>query len=539
MSAGAAKRLALPIALGVVAAVVFVLALATIMRWTVTRRLTAERTTIAVTITSDRSPDANEAAIAIPLERRLTGVEGIVRMRIESRSGVVTASLTLQGNQALEGQGKLHDVLQSAKSELPADIGEPRITRLGRSAVPTFLFAPAAARSALERLQGVAGVQICGEKRERVHVVVDPARLAARGVELDDVVSALSSSPGLRTTPLLLEPEVDPQALARTPIGGRQAPVELGDLAVVERRPDESECALARGPDVREGDGVLLRVDAQPGVDITKARTEIASKAKEIGARMVDPASTVVVAFHAPASRGEGLGQAGWLASSGGPDTLAVTFDGEMLHVLRRCEPSDRDGSRAAEAVREARRPSGALPAYAGIVAAPAGEPRRLGVTLRGPELAALATRADAVRAKIGAVKGVGAFIGRPPASRGPTVEVTIDREAAARLGVHANAIARTVRAATGGAPVAGVIVHVGRRERDDDPPALAGILVNRVPLDRLVRVESRPALAPILRVDRERAVELLWEVDRDVAADVTKAIGDPAVAVEMDPSDR
>ena len=47
-------------------------------------------------------------------------------------------------------------------------------------------------KDALKRIQGVADVQIFGERKYSMRLWLDPARLAARGLTASDVVSALS-----------------------------------------------------------------------------------------------------------------------------------------------------------------------------------------------------------------------------------------------------------------------------------------------------------------------------------------------------------
>ena len=48
-------------------------------------------------------------------------------------------------------------------------------------------------KDALKRIQGVADVQIFGERKYSMRLWLDPARLAARGLTASDVVSALRS----------------------------------------------------------------------------------------------------------------------------------------------------------------------------------------------------------------------------------------------------------------------------------------------------------------------------------------------------------
>ena len=49
-------------------------------------------------------------------------------------------------------------------------------------------------KDALKRIQGVADVQIFGERKYSMRLWLDPSRLAARGLTATDVVSALAAA---------------------------------------------------------------------------------------------------------------------------------------------------------------------------------------------------------------------------------------------------------------------------------------------------------------------------------------------------------
>lgn len=533
MSGDGRRRVVLPIALGVVGAVVVVLAVAAGLRWSAARKLASERNLLVVTVTSNRSAEENEPAVAQPLEAAMADVPGIQSLRSESRQGSVIASVVVGGGlEMLDTQQRLSDAIsKNALKMLPPDTSPPTVSRIAADQPAWIVIGDEKTKNELEVLSGVGRVEVCGARSDRVHVVLDPARLTAMGLDVDQVVVAISATTGMRV--LINAGQVDPIELSKTRIGDRTPEVRLSDVAVIERRPEETSCALVRGSELVEGDGLVLRVERQPMADDREVRKGVEAKVKQIGARFVDPSSLVVLAYHAPRGRREALAGAALLAKSAGSRTLGVLVRDHDLHVMRLVDASDADGSKAAATLNEPRSP--AMPPYAGVIAAPKERPARVRVTVRGPELDALSKRAEDLRTRVAAVNGVGPFVGLPPSARAPHLEAKIDRDAAARLSLSPDRIVNTLKAATSGIEVAGAVVHLGRTERDDDLSALRSAKVKGIPLDQVMRFEERSGPESILRIDRQRAVELRWEVTRDVVSDVTKAIASPDVRVELE----
>lgn len=533
MKDSARRRLVLPIALAVVAAVIAVVGVSAIAAYVSKERLAKEKETIVVRVSSARSPEENETLVAEPLEQALAGLKGLERMRSESRFGHVQTSLTFSRLEIFEAHQLVAGAVSRVTKTLPSDVLAPTISHVDLDPAVVFALGDASAKEAFERTIGVGQVEVCGAPSERMHVVLDPSKMAAHGVEVTQVVVALTMNTEF---PALVNGGRTSLEELETVRLGKNDPVQLRDLAVFERRPNDRDCALVRGSELKHEKQVLLRIVRQHGADAKEVQPRLATTAKEVGARMIDPGTTLLVAYHAPHTRAEALDQAGWLVEQTGSGTIGVLVRDRSIEVLRTIDPGDTRGTRAALPMSKVERPKGPTPRYAGILAAPKERPERLVVTLRGPGLDVLANRADRLKPVVSAVKGVGPFLGPPPGARTPHFEASIDREAAARAGVKGESIATTLRVATGGMEMVGVVLHAGRPERDDDLSVYRTLLVNKVPLDRVLRLEQRLGPETIVRVDRERAIELRWEVTSDVSDDVKKAIGDPNVRVEIVP---
>ena len=132
---------------------------------------------------------------------------------------------------------------------------------------------------ALEKLPGVAAVQLHGGDEEEVRVELDPARLAALGVTADEVAQAIRrdniNRPGGALTDQRSRYLVRTVHEARTPAELREvivrsragAELRLGEVATVRRAPIErTELALVSGQDAvelavyREGDANTVAV---------------------------------------------------------------------------------------------------------------------------------------------------------------------------------------------------------------------------------------------------------------------------------------
>lgn len=530
---GERRRLVLPIVVAVVAAIVVVLGIGAGLRWSAERKLAAERALLVVTVACDRSAEENESQIAEPLEQAIAAVAGVHSLRSESRRGAVVAAIVVSAVEQFEIQQRLSETIsKNALKTLPSDARPPMISRVAPDQPAWLVIGDEKAKEELERLSGVGAVEVCGAKADRVHVVLDPARASALNVDVGQVVLGIAATTGMKA--MINGGHVDPEEMSKTRIGTREPEVRLSDVAVIERRSDARACGLVRGSELGEGDGLLLRVERQPMADEREVRSIVEAKVKQIGARFVDPSSMVVLAYDAPRSRPEAFVRASWLVKNAGPRTLGVLVRDHDLHVVR-LDPTDTDGSKSAAALNGRGSPD--APTYAGVTSAPKGRPTRLRLTVRGPELDALAKRASELRTRVEGVSGIGLLLGPPPGNRVPHLDAKIDRDAAARLALPVDRVFDTLKAVTSGIEVGGVIVHLGRGDPDDELSTLRSATVKGIPLQQVMRFEQRSGPETILHVDRQRAVELRWEVTRDVVSDVTKAIAAPDVRVELERS--
>ena len=175
---------------------------------------------IAVTVTQNGAdPGEMETQITRPVEDAVAGVSGIKNIQSTVTDGVSTTSMEFEIGEDLQKKtDEIRTKMASARAILPRDIDEPIIQRIEvDSAAPILTYAVAAptltddelswfiddtvART-LQAANGVSQVNRVGGVSREINVVVNPDRLAARGLTATQINNALrgfvTDSPGGR-----------------------------------------------------------------------------------------------------------------------------------------------------------------------------------------------------------------------------------------------------------------------------------------------------------------------------------------------------
>jgi len=157
------------------------------------------------------SPQTIASAIATPLEQQFTSIPALDQMT--SLSGIGTMTITLQFDLSRNIDGAAVDVvtaINAASGLLPKDLPNPptykkvnpadfpiMIYAVHSDAVPDYRLDDYANTILAERLStvpGVGQVSIFGQKPYAARVQVNPGALAAHGIGLEDVRSALTNA---------------------------------------------------------------------------------------------------------------------------------------------------------------------------------------------------------------------------------------------------------------------------------------------------------------------------------------------------------
>src|SRR5919109_1021435 len=162
------------------------------------------------TICLGLSSEETEELVMVPLEQALDGVARLDEIRSASVPQLSSIELIFKrGTDLLQARQVVQERLASVTATLPTWASPPvmrqpisttsRVMHIGVSSdrIPLMQLSTIAywkIRARLLRVPGVVNVAIWGERLQQQHVDVDPARLRARDVSLDQVMNATADS---------------------------------------------------------------------------------------------------------------------------------------------------------------------------------------------------------------------------------------------------------------------------------------------------------------------------------------------------------
>lgn len=157
------------------------------------------------------SPDVMAATVAAPLERRLGEISGVAQLT--SINSLGNSRIVVQFNLSRSVEGAARDVqaaLNAALSDLPGDMPLlPSFRKVNPAASPILILAltsktlqpstvydvaDSVIAQRLSQVEGVAEVSVAGSEQPAIRVRVDPTRLAAMGLSLEEVRAAIANS---------------------------------------------------------------------------------------------------------------------------------------------------------------------------------------------------------------------------------------------------------------------------------------------------------------------------------------------------------
>ncbi len=238
------------------------------------------------------APAEMETQITQRIESALTAVEGIKRVNSTISPGVSLTTVEMEsGGDLGRAVEDARDAINRIRSELPADISEPVITRIDAASQPIGYYAVEGEgmtpqdiswfidndlQRELLAVPGVSGVQRTGGVDREIRVELDPARMLAYGVSADAVNNQLRAInvdlPGGQA-------EIGGQAQSVRALGGAETIDQLSDLRI----------AAGEGRTVRLGDlgtitdaasdmNSISRYNGQPVVGFAVLRSRGASE---------------------------------------------------------------------------------------------------------------------------------------------------------------------------------------------------------------------------------------------------------------------
>ena len=254
------------------------------------------------TIALGNSSHEVEELITIPIEDQLNGLPDLAEMRSKSVAQLSSIQLIFErGTDELMVRQLVQERIAQVTPTLPSWASPPwmmaplsatsRVMKIGLSSDELNLMEMSAIsywkiRQRLMRVPGVASVDIYGERLQQRHVQVDPAKLAANGVSVEQVMEASADAMdagvlrysesfvvgtggfvedgGRRLSVRHVQPIVEPEQLADVPIVSRDGrTLRLADLGrvVEDHMPLWGEAVINDGP------GLMLIVQKYRGAN--------------------------------------------------------------------------------------------------------------------------------------------------------------------------------------------------------------------------------------------------------------------------------
>ena len=155
------------------------------------------------------SPEETERRIVRPLEDSLGTIQGIETMSARASSGEGSVSITFEDGTDMDlAAVEVRDRVDRVRHLLPPDLRQVRVRRFQSQDLPVLRFHVTAdwpkdrmqhfveevIQRRLERLEGVAQVQIRGMEAAQVRVDLIPSRLQAHGVDIRQVSQTLRAA---------------------------------------------------------------------------------------------------------------------------------------------------------------------------------------------------------------------------------------------------------------------------------------------------------------------------------------------------------
>jgi HAE1 family hydrophobic/amphiphilic exporter-1 len=238
------------------------------------------------------SPETMASAVATPLEAQLSTIAGIASMSSTSALGSTSITLTFDLNRNIDGAAQdVQSAISAAQRQLPREMPTPPTFRKVNPADAPILFltmrsdtlplsqvdeyAETELAQRLSMVDGVAQVNVYGAQKYAVRISVDPDKLAAAGIGIDQVQSAIADANVNQATGSLygqrqqLPIRSDGQLMRAAAYNGvvvawrNGAPVHVGDLGAARDSVQNDQAASWYNGER----AVILAISRQPGAN--------------------------------------------------------------------------------------------------------------------------------------------------------------------------------------------------------------------------------------------------------------------------------
>jgi len=238
------------------------------------------------------SPETMASAVATPLEGRLSTIAGISAMSSTSALGSTSITLTFDLDRDIDAAAQdVQAAISSATRQMPREMPTPPTFRkvnpadspilflaMGSSTLPLTQvneYAETELAQELSMIDGVAQVNVYGSQKYAVRISVNPERLAASGIGIDQVRTAIADANVNQSTGSLygsrqqLPIRSDGQLMRAASYNDvvvayrNGAPVHVGDIGIArDSVQDDQKASWYNGTRA-----IVLAIQRQPGAN--------------------------------------------------------------------------------------------------------------------------------------------------------------------------------------------------------------------------------------------------------------------------------
>jgi HAE1 family hydrophobic/amphiphilic exporter-1 len=239
------------------------------------------------------SPETMASSVAQPLERQLAQIPGVAQMTSTSSLGSTAITIQFDLNRNIDGAANdVQGAINAASGQLPKNLPSPPTYRKVNPADSPILLLSATSETLplikvsdavdaqlgqqISQISGVAQVFIGGQQKPAIRIQVDPAKLVAKNLSLEDIRNQIAittvdspkgniDGPRRAYTIYANDQLLDPDAWNDVIIAYRNgAPLRVKDIGRAVAGPEDmKQAAWADGKR-----GVFLVIFKQPGANV-------------------------------------------------------------------------------------------------------------------------------------------------------------------------------------------------------------------------------------------------------------------------------
>ena len=249
------------------------------------------------------SPEVMVALVTSPLERQFGQMSGLTQMKSTSSGGSSQITLQFDLNLPMDvAEQEVQAAINAASNRLPADLPAPPIyNKVNPADTPVMSLAITSPTlplykvrdlieirvvQKLSQVNGVGLVSIAGGQRPAVRIQANPRALAAYGLTMASIRSAINAANVNQPKGNLDGPERSISIAANDQLGSvadyenlvlaydNGAPLRLKDVAVAEQGPED----IRQAAWYNDQPAILLNIQRQPGANVI----EVADRVKQL-----------------------------------------------------------------------------------------------------------------------------------------------------------------------------------------------------------------------------------------------------------------